>query len=141
MQGFKAGDKVRVKQSCTGTRAGEIYTLFFDPINCELRCVNPTPGEKGLCSCSSNWIHVESPAGVPMGRFRELSEVQKKNLSKEAQALVRYGILSDSLTITSSMPLLELLLERNFTEIAELAQAKIDEEEEEEKKEAKAEAA
>jgi hypothetical protein len=51
---FKVGDKIIIKQTCSGSYEGEIYTLIKHPTSCNL-CVDLKNGHYG-CSCTNNWI-------------------------------------------------------------------------------------
>lgn len=56
---FKVGDKVRMKQTCSESYEGKIYTLIWHPSEKHNLCVDLGQGRNG-CSCIDNWIPVKN---------------------------------------------------------------------------------
>jgi len=54
---FKEGDKVKIKSNCSGSIAGNFYTLTREDNSSSLRATD----EKGIsgCSCQNNWILIK----------------------------------------------------------------------------------
>ena len=67
---FKAGDKIRQKEDCSGAIKGEIYELTWgDKYGiCKNQLYAWKGGELGSggrgCSCQENWELVESPKDI-----------------------------------------------------------------------------
>jgi len=73
---FKVGQKVRLKEDCSGIRAGEICTLVLDKEDNDIYAVN---GHYDRCSCVSNWKEINNDKESDY-KFKVGAEVRCKNI-------------------------------------------------------------
>ena len=93
---FKEGDKVRATQRCSGSVAGEIYTVTKHG---NLAGTN--------CNCRAGWELVSPCEEIkltnkPIKTFmNRVSIMMKKLLDADTQALVKAGLINGDLMLTS----------------------------------------
>ena len=136
-EGFKVGDKVKIKYCCSGTKPGEICELKFgskDELEKDkLFAWNETVG-KGACFCQDNWELVEKnkqiKAEKPLTNKTMKSDIQTfaKNLllSKEEKLLRKYGLKNECGEFTTDAKdlVLEKLTKENEAFLVDIAKQK-----------------
>lgn len=122
MQKFKQGDEVICIERCgNGTSKGYLGVVGVDDV---------VKYNNGGSSCRhlDNWRLISS-AKINMISVATLTKAQKAGLSKDDQALIQRGIISNDLELSSNEYVLKFLFEQNRKEIAaqaakEVAEAK-----------------
>ena len=119
---FKIGDKVVIKESCSGTTVGDEHVLK-DNVNSLWA---------GDCDCPSRWELVTKRKTI----MQKLTPMLKRALSKEWQTLYKAGFVNGDLEFTEEgeSALASVLLDQYKEQLVQLAQESLDEEEKERKK-------
>ena len=91
---FKPGDKVRIKERCSGTIEGEISTVDLSGYGLV------EPGKN--CSCTNYWESVNKEELLTNEtKMQKLNSMLKRLLDKDMQTLYKAGYLDGDLKLTT----------------------------------------
>ena len=128
---FKIGDRVKIKQGCSGTSLDEEIVLKANPSGI-LSAYGKNSTDSLHCSCQNYWELIEEYKSIkinPKKYMKKLSLMLKKLLDKDAQILYKADYINGDLELTEKgkASLMGILFETNKTELVRLAQEELDE--------------